>query len=189
MFPLAVLAGRRSACGERRLPRRRFRLDGPLSIPQSPRRHFRLGWASLTTSVRVLLSEHQGRRRANLPGTSEGTAVVAAGRRPASGFRIGWVSESESNVRVTSTRARRQRANTRKANCLRHSSSLPCDQRFIGRERGIRCIPVSMRNLKARSWSRRRPGGAGSPSTSAYQPASAAQSGLTDREKRRPVGG
>ena len=45
--------------------------------------------------------------------------------------------------------------------CLRHSSSSPCDQRLIGREHGIGCVPVSMRagSSNAGSWSGGRPGG------------------------------
>ena len=44
---------------------------------------------------------------------------------------------------------------SRKDTCLRHSSSSPCDQRFIGRERGIGCVPVSMRSSNPRAAVRR----------------------------------
>ena len=50
---------------------------------------------------------------------------------------------------------------SRKATCFRHSSSSPYDKRFIGRDRGMGCSPVSMRNLKASPRSRVRPGGRG----------------------------
>ena len=50
------------------------------------------------------------------------------------------------------------------------------DQRFIGRERGNGCVPVSTRSSDAGARSGGRPG-CGSVSTSAYSPASAAKSG------------
>ena len=59
---------------------------------------------------------------------------------------------------------------------VEHSSSSPCDHRFIGRERGIGFVPVAMRSSKARPRSGDRPGG-GSASKSAYSPASMAKSG------------
>ena len=65
---------------------------------------------------------------------------------------------------------------TRNARCLRHSSTSLCDQRFIGRERCIGCVPVSMRSSKTGPRKGGNPGG-GPASTSAYLWARAAKSG------------
>ena len=50
---------------------------------------------------------------------------------------------------------------------LLHSSSSPSDQRFITRERGVGCVPVSMHSFNTGPLSKGKPGGA-SASTSAF---------------------